>query len=145
FAAATAERRFSVAIAHGELVSRVPEYGNLGTPRAVFRGLDWLTLPPPFAHKRAGPGARHRLTVLTSSMAGSAASKRLGLRCCWTGECPEWQRELTVNQPSYDFEGSSPSSPTSLRSRSERRLPRRSPTGAGGLRPASYGSASHPR
>jgi hypothetical protein len=30
----------------------------------------------------------------------------------WTGECPEWQRELTVNQPSYDFEGSSPSSPT---------------------------------
>src|SRR5882757_6481572 len=31
------------------------------------------------------------------------------------GECPEWQRELTVNQPSYDFEGSSPSSPTSLR------------------------------
>jgi CspA family cold shock protein len=22
------------------------------------------------------------------------------------GECPEWQRELTVNQPSYDFEGS---------------------------------------
>jgi hypothetical protein len=33
----------------------------------------------------------------------------------WTGECPEWQRELTVNQPSYDFEGSSPSSPTTLR------------------------------
>jgi hypothetical protein len=32
----------------------------------------------------------------------------------WTGECPEWQRELTVNQPSYDFEGSSPSSPTNL-------------------------------
>jgi hypothetical protein len=26
---------------------------------------------------------------------------------------------LTVNQPSYDFEGSSPSSPTSLRSRGE--------------------------
>src|SRR6266702_2865625 len=31
------------------------------------------------------------------------------------GECPEWQRELTVNQPSSDFEGSSPSSPTTLR------------------------------
>jgi hypothetical protein len=55
------------------------------------------------------------------------------LRCCWTGECPEWQRELTVNQPSYDFEGSSPSSPTSLRwlrqlrlgrPLSQRRLPR---------------------
>lgn len=30
------------------------------------------------------------------------------------GECPEWQRELTVNQPSYDFEGSSPSSPTNV-------------------------------
>jgi hypothetical protein len=30
------------------------------------------------------------------------------------GECPEWQRELTVNQPSSDFEGSSPSSPTTL-------------------------------
>ena len=36
--------------------------------------------------------------------------------CCHrAGECPEWQRELTVNQPSYDFEGSSPSSPTTLR------------------------------
>ena len=30
------------------------------------------------------------------------------------GECPEWQRELTVNQPPYGFEGSSPSSPTIL-------------------------------
>ena len=28
------------------------------------------------------------------------------------GECPEWQRELTVNQPPHGFEGSSPSSPT---------------------------------
>src|SRR6267142_1583521 len=51
FAAAAAERRFSVAIAHGELVSRGPEYGNLGVSRAVFWGLPWLTLPPPFAHK----------------------------------------------------------------------------------------------
>src|SRR5437660_4873978 len=34
FATATAERRFSVAIAHGELVSRGPEYGNLGRLRA---------------------------------------------------------------------------------------------------------------
>src|SRR5262249_14429416 len=39
-----------------------------------------------------------------------------------TGECPEWQRELTVNQPSYDFAGSSPASPTSLRSLRELRL-----------------------
>jgi hypothetical protein len=30
------------------------------------------------------------------------------------GECPEWQRELTVNQPPHGFEGSSPSSPTSF-------------------------------
>ena len=30
FTAATAERWFSVAIAHGTLVSRVPDYGNLG-------------------------------------------------------------------------------------------------------------------
>src|SRR5207302_10554439 len=58
------------------------------------------------------------------------------------GECPEWQRELTVNQPPYGFAGSSPASPTILRSLRElrlgkpaqmivarryRRLPRRSP------------------
>ena len=65
---------------------------------------------------------------------------------------------MTVNQPSYDFEGSSPSSPTSLRSlrelgwasqrgslvANERRLPRRSPQGEGGLfkRFASFGWAS---
>src|SRR5215204_1748962 len=53
FTAATAEWWFSVAIAHGELVSRGPEYGNLAAAGAVFRGLPWLTLPPPFAHKRA--------------------------------------------------------------------------------------------
>ena len=29
-----------------------------------------------------------------------------------TGECPEWQRELTVNQPPHGFVGSSPTSPT---------------------------------
>ena len=32
------------------------------------------------------------------------------------GECPERQRELTVNQPPHGFVGSSPTSPTSLRS-----------------------------
>src|SRR5262249_21732713 len=31
---------------------------------------------------------------------------------CRAGEGPEWQGELTVNQPSYDFVGSSPTSPT---------------------------------
>lgn len=30
------------------------------------------------------------------------------------GECPEWQRELTVNQPPHGFAGSSPASPTIL-------------------------------
>src|SRR3954451_23740465 len=41
---------------------------------------------------------------------------------CWwmrfdgvPGKCPEWQRELTVNQPPHGFEGSSPSFPTKLR------------------------------
>src|ERR1700743_106670 len=29
-----------------------------------------------------------------------------------SGECPEWQRELTVNQPPHGFAGSSPASPT---------------------------------
>jgi hypothetical protein len=35
------------------------------------------------------------------------------------GECPEWQRELTVNQPPYGFVGSSPTSPTILKSLEE--------------------------
>ncbi len=67
----------------------------------------------------------------------------------------ETTRWLTVNQPPYGFAGSSPASPTSLRSlrelrlgkpapmvmaRSERRLSRRSPQGAGGLGQ----SVSHP-
>ena len=39
--------------------------------------------------------------------------------------------------------GSIPVAPTILRSRSERRMPRRSPTGGGGLVAASFGSAGH--
>src|ERR1700730_11835817 len=74
----------------------------------------WLTLPCCFAHKRADrePDIGH--AFLTSSMAVQPS-----FRWVWSdgvaGECPEWQRELTVNQPSYDFEGSSPSSPTILK------------------------------
>src|SRR3954463_12906385 len=34
------------------------------------------------------------------------------LCCRRAGECPEWQRELTVNQPPHGFAGSSPASPT---------------------------------
>ena len=44
----------------------------------------------------------------------------------------------------FAFVGSSPTSPTSLRSRSEQRLPRHSPKGDGGLVAASFGSASQP-
>ncbi len=49
---------------------------------------------------------------------------------------------LTVNQPSYDFEGSSPSSPTSLRSLRELRLgkPHRSEGCRGVARRAKPGS-----
>jgi hypothetical protein len=36
FTAATAEWRFSVAIAHGELVSRDPEYGNLALSEVIL-------------------------------------------------------------------------------------------------------------
>jgi hypothetical protein len=59
---------------------------------------------------------------------------------------------LTVNQPSYDFEGSSPSSPTSLRLLRKLRLgkPYRSEGCRGvaqrakpGFVSARYGSASH--
>src|SRR4030088_2625319 len=70
------------------------------------------------SHKRADrePDIGH--AFLTSSVAVRPPFR--WMRCDGVaGECPEWQRELTVNQPSYDFEGSSPSSPTILRSRSE--------------------------
>ena len=36
------------------------------------------------------------------------------MRCDGLGECPEWQRGRTVNPLSYDFVGSSPTSPTIL-------------------------------
>src|SRR5262245_64512533 len=45
-------------------------------------------------------------------MARSVAARGSGSRAIETGECPEWQRELTVNQPPHGFAGSSPASPT---------------------------------
>src|SRR4051812_8621761 len=41
--------------------------------------------------------------------------QRTPVNACEAGKCPEWQRELTVNQPPHGFEGSSPSFPTTLR------------------------------
>jgi hypothetical protein len=73
-----------------------------------------------FAHKRARPEPVLRvfsvLSVIDGLMSASNGGKARNERD--TGECPEWQRELTVNQPPHGFEGSSPSSPTSLRSSS---------------------------
>ena len=58
-------------------------------------------------------------------MARSVAAKGKRIARCRAGECPEWQRELTVNQPSYDFVGSSPTSPTILlRAKALRRIER---------------------
>jgi hypothetical protein len=57
----------------GQLVSRVPDYGNLDAFDAVFDGFRWLTLLPPFDHKRADREFANRLPVLASSMASSAA------------------------------------------------------------------------
>ena len=45
-------------------------------------------------------------------MARSVAARSRGSNACRAGECPEWQRELTVNQPPHGFAGSSPASPT---------------------------------
>ena len=82
---------------------------------ARIGGLRWLTLPWCFPHKRARPGAC--IGFLGFSVIDCPYLHHFGgLRCCREGKCPEWQRELTVNQPSYDFEGSSPSFPTTLRS-----------------------------
>src|SRR5262249_4111866 len=129
----------------GRVVSWVPDSGNFAPFRGRFACLPWLTLRvrlPINAPDRAplrGRGLSAILMVLSAATLGGWFRDAVG-----TGECPEWQRELTVNQPSYDFAGSSPASPTSLRSlrelrlgkpaqlsptRSERRLSRRSPEG----------------
>jgi hypothetical protein len=42
-----------LAIAHGKLLSRVPNNGNLSPLAARFSGRPWLTLQGRFAHKRA--------------------------------------------------------------------------------------------
>jgi hypothetical protein len=40
--------------------------------------------------------------------------RRISVHDAEAGKCPEWQRELTVNQPPHGFEGSSPSFPTNV-------------------------------
>ena len=78
-----------------------------------FGRFPWLTLRvrlPINAPDRAplrGRGLSAILMVLSAATLGGRFRDAVG-----TGECPEWQRELTVNQPSYDFAGSSPASPT---------------------------------
>src|SRR3984957_19028056 len=62
-AAAAPKMRLSIAIAHGPLVSRAPEYGNLDPSGAAICGRPWLTLQGCFPHKRANRepaiGSRH--------------------------------------------------------------------------------------
>src|SRR3981081_2410270 len=65
------------------------------------------------SHKRADREPDFGHAFLTSSVAVQPPFRWMRSDGV-AGECPEWQRELTVNQPSYDFEGSSPSSPTIL-------------------------------
>ena len=123
-------------------MSRVPEYGNLGGSRAVFRGLPWLTLPPPFAHKRGRPGARHQLTVLTS-YGLTTTSEPLGLRCVGRGSVPSG-RGADCKSAVFRlrrFESFFPHQP-SLAQRAKAATPK--PGGAkAGRCAASYGSASH--
>jgi hypothetical protein len=72
-------------------------------------------LPAHFAHKRARPRACRQeaaFNVMTGFDRRISGQRSMAPGA---GKCPEWQRELTVNQPSYDFEGSSPSFPTTLR------------------------------
>ena len=101
----------------GSLVSRVPEYGNLDAKEVDFSCSPRLTLPHRIAHNRARsrphPGCRGLHVPWPSSVAGAGPAR---LCCRRAGECPEWQRELTVNQPPHGFAGSSPASPTILKS-----------------------------
>ena len=77
--------------------------------------LAWLTLPAHFAHKRARPRACRQeaaFNVMTGLIRRFSGQSSMAPGA---GKCPEWQRELTVNQPPHGFEGSSPSFPTTLR------------------------------
>src|SRR5437870_2727654 len=53
FTAAAAERWFSVSIAHGPACVTGSGLWQFGAFDPVFGGFRWLTLPWPFAHKRA--------------------------------------------------------------------------------------------
>src|SRR5262249_40384806 len=99
----------------GALVSRVPEYGNLDVSRCHFSCSRRLTLPRRFAHKRAPPLPPFSGLSRSSRLMAVSVRRQGPVRLCCrrAGECPEWQRELTVNQPPHGFAGSSPASPTS--------------------------------
>ena len=73
-----------------------------------------MTLPSGFPHKRADrdPFEKGFRGLYVSTAFVSPRVSRVRRNAVETGECPEWQRELTVNQPPHGFEGSSPSSPT---------------------------------
>ena len=81
---------------------------------ALFGGWCWLTLPHGFPHKRADrdPFEKGFRGLYVSTAFVSPRASRVRRNAVETGECPEWQRELTVNQPPHGFEGSSPSFPT---------------------------------
>lgn len=89
------------------------QFGTAETGKFV---VPWLTSRAGFDHK--GPGrARPLLRAprsyrLHGADGPDAAVPRPARIAIDTGECPEWQRELTVNQPPHGFAGSSPASPT---------------------------------
>src|SRR5207245_6179162 len=81
-----------------------------------FGRFPWLTLRvclPINAPDRASL-RRRGLSAISMVLSAATSCGRIA-DAVGTGECPEWQRELTVNQPPHGFEGSSPASPTSLR------------------------------
>src|SRR5215471_13466601 len=83
-------------------------------PAGVKLGPDLVDFASPRPHKRADCSLGIGPAQSSPSMA--QVRRRLkpafGLRRRRAGECPEWQRELTVNQPPHGFAGSSPASPT---------------------------------
>src|SRR5438876_229831 len=98
------------------LVSRVPDSGNLPLFTGGIGRFPWLTLRgclPINAPDRASL-RRRGLSAISMVLSAATSCGRIA-DAVGTGECPEWQRELTVNQPPHGFAGSSPASPTTLR------------------------------
>jgi hypothetical protein len=86
---------------------------QFGPDWSPFSRPPWLTLPWWFDHKRARTAdPRGCRSIPLHGRSGRRREARNGSQCRRAGECPEWQRELTVNQPPHGFAGSSPASPT---------------------------------